>query len=331
VAEALRQPGGAPHVKGATAVEVIAGEDPVEIGGRAADQARRAVDRRGHRLREGGAALVACVASYDVAAVTLMSDPDALQASEAWRDRTVAWAQGRWGDQRHSVIEHRDEPQWHLHILIVPTLDEDRRLLVGAIHPRISARDERQRAGASTTAQTLAYLTAISRLLDEFHTVVGVASGLSCKSAVPRQRLTREQALVGRRQRECEIQLKETERRQIVASDHLRRQQETTDARLSDLSQRENALTATAVDHQRQRRELAVKRTNIEAASAKNAQEHARLLGVRRTTMAVEAAKLADENLRLRVKLEAARALTASLLAERDSDEPASAASGFAA
>jgi hypothetical protein len=347
VAEALRRPGGAPHVKGATAVEVIAGDDPAEIGRLAIDQAKRAIDRRGHRLREDGAALVACVASHHVAASVLVSDHDALEGYLDWRDRTVAWVKERWGGHRHAIIEHRDEAHWHLHVLVVPQLDEIGHLLVDAIHPGIAARDRLQQEGASTATQNLAYRKAMAALLDSYHGAVGAPSGQTRKGSAPRGRLTREQALTERRQRETEAQLRKQERTLIVASHSLQRRENGLAAQVAAIGAQERRLAAQRADIKRQRRQLkdeaqtlrassAAERAKHEAAwaqtrtqlreaakmvriaSAANRAEHERLVEVRREAMAADPVRLTDENARLRASLDEAKRRLAVLEGERE-------------
>ena len=71
-AEAARKIGAASHVKGNVAVEVLAGVQPMTITDIATDQARRAVDYRGHRLSEVGTA----------------SSPTKANAADPWKLRT---------------------------------------------------------------------------------------------------------------------------------------------------------------------------------------------------------------------------------------------------
>jgi hypothetical protein len=352
VAEATRRLGGAPHVKGTTRVELIAGDDPAEIGALAVEQARRAVDWRGRRLREDGTAMVACVASYPVPAATLMSNLEEFERYEIWCDRTVAWVRDRWGHLPHAIVEHRDEARWHVHALIVPALDEHGRLQVGSVHPGIAARDTLQRKGAQTAAQNQAYRAAMSALLDDFHAVVGALVGHARRSEAPRRRLTREQAMAERRQREQATLLLERERELIVAEDGLHRTRTRLEAERAAINQAERGLAVEreALDRQRgqfeekaraagiaiatERRRLLEEQAAgrarlaqaadlVRAASARNVEEHDRLVAGRREAMASGPTRVAAENATLRAALAAAREQLATLEAERVKTRPA--------
>lgn len=351
IAEAMRLPGGAPHVKGSVAMQVIAGVDPCELEAIAIDQALRAVDRRGRALREDGAALVGCIASYPVASAVLVSDPDAAEAYEQWRQRVVEWVAERWGCLTYAIVEHRDEAHRHLHILIIPRIDDQRHLLIGVIHPGIAARDKHQRVGASTTAQNFAYRAAMRQLLDEFHKAVGFPSGHARIGDEPRRRLSREQALVERRQRENERQLREGERDLIVARDHLQRDQHSLEAKLAVVNEQETRLVAERAGLERQRvqlesqrrgfkaasaaeraqhsAELALKRAEhaeasarIEAETAKNRLEKERLISIVRRAMVSDGVRLAEENARMHAALADAQRKLAALEAEREMMDP---------
>ncbi len=174
-------------------------------------------------------ALFGAVASFPESSRERAEEPNFIERYLDWRERVLAWVQRRWGQFRLSVVEHRDEAFWHLHVLIVPPMDEAGRLLLGQIHPGHAARGALEREGRSSSVASAAYREAMKALLAEYHREVSAPSGHARTSATPRRRLTREQALTDRRQRDREVALNEQERDLIVASDSLRRREASLD------------------------------------------------------------------------------------------------------
>jgi hypothetical protein len=298
--EAARKVGAASHVKGEVAVELLLGEDPMTVAEAAADQAREAMNQgkvKPGRLSPTASSIFGAVASYPESSRERAEDDSFIERYNAWRERLLIWIQKRWGQFRISVVEHRDEGFWHVHILIVPPMDTDRRLLVGLVHPGYAARGDLEREGRSSRVANDAYRTAMRALLDEYHQEVGAPSGHARQSAVPRRRLTRAQALVDRRQREREVDLRERERDLIVTSDRLQRREAS------------------------QRAELAKASVLVAAASARNAAEHERLVTVRRSAMAADSVRLAAENQRMRADLAEAQRRLAALEAKLEAED----------
>jgi hypothetical protein len=357
-AEAARKVGAAAHVKGNVAVECLLGEDPMVLAQFAMDQARHARNQgkvKPGRLSPSASSFFAAVASFPESSRQRSDDTNFIERYHDWRERLIAWILKRWGEFRISVIEHRDEEYWHVHILIAPPMDDQGRLLVGLIHPGYAARGDLERAGLSSASANIAYKAAMRDLLDEYCSEVGASSGHARKSNKPRQRFSRVQVVVDRRQRERELDLREQERDLIVAQDGLRRWELAVTAQINALSTTERNLITKrhAIDSQRQqllqvaetlqgsfaleRQRFASAQAGAQAkvkqaaelvriASEENLNEHKRLVAARRVAMTSDAVRLADENLLLRAQLAEAQRKLAAVQVE---DEQVHTEAGF--
>jgi hypothetical protein len=340
--------GAASHVTGNVAVECLLGEDPMVLAQFAMNQARGARNQgkvKPGRLSPTASSFFGAVASFPESSRQRSNDPSFIERYYEWRERLIAWILKRWGEFRISVIEHRDEEYWHAHILIAPPMDDQGRLLVGLVHPGYAARGDLERAGHSSASANIAYKAAMRDLLDEYHREVGASSGHARKSNQPRQRLSRVQVLVDRRQREKEIDLREQERDLIVAQDGLQRRELTTTAQTDALLTTERNLIAerSAIDNQHQqlfqeaeafRDSFVLERQRfaetqalaqakvrkaaelVRTASEENLAEHNRLVAARRQAMASDATRLAHENLQLRAQLADAQRKLAAVQVE---------------
>lgn len=351
--EAARKVGAASHVKGQVAVELLLGEDPMTVAEVAADQARRARNQgkvKPGRLSPTASSIFGAIASYPESSRERAEDDSFIERYSAWRERLLTWIQKRWGQFRISVVEHRDEEFWHVHILIVPPVDEDRRLLVGLVHPGYAARGDLERAGHDSALANAAYKEAMRALLDEYQAEVGAFSGHVRKGDKPRQRLSRKQVLIDRQQREREVDLRERERDLIVTSDRLQRREASLEAEIDLLNVAASALAgerdslesqrrqlekevrafkgssaSERAQHEatwaRQRSKLAKASALVAAASARNAAEHERLVKVRRSAMAADSVCLAAENQRMRADLAEAQRRLATLEAKLEAED----------
>lgn len=352
-AEAARKVGAASHVKGNVAIELLLGEDPMTLAEFAVDQARRAMNQ-GHvkpgRLSSTASSFFGAVASFPESSRERAEDPSFIERFMEWRERLLNWIQARWGQFRVSVVEHRDEEFWHIHILIVPTMDADRRLLVGLVHPGYAARGDLERVGHDSALANAAYKEAMRALLDEYQAEVGAFSGHVRKGDKPRQRLSRKQVLIDRQQREREVDLRAQERDLIIASDGLQRREASLEAEIDLLNVAASALAgerdslesqrcqlekevrafkgssaAERAQHEadwaRQRSELAKASALVAAASARNSAEHERLVAVRQSANAADSVRLAAENQRMRADLAAAQRRLAAYEAKLEAED----------
>lgn len=176
-AEAMREPGSCGHVECPQPPRVLHGCTPMQAAEMAEKWSSTALDGRGHALRADGLAMAAGV-------VSLPSDQ-----AEDWplfREATVAWLKGQYGDRLRSVVEHIDEAHPHLHFYAVPLEGERFEVL----HPGRSASAKKAQQGAKKGAQNSAYKQAMVRWQDGFQNAVAANFGLA-RLGPRKRRLTR--------------------------------------------------------------------------------------------------------------------------------------------
>lgn len=210
IAELAREADASQHIgtNDAFGARLIYGNDPYELLDLAEQQAAKAVDRRGFKLKKNSNIIFIAVASYPLTRDERLADDGWGEAYLAWRERVIACSRSRWRGLKISIAEHVDEDKLHLHIIVVPPLRANCQLDVGAIHPgfgaveRVLDRQLRDRGSVETTPreikkrQRTAYCCAMRGFQDDFHREVGAASGHARLSNSPRNRMAREQALI---------------------------------------------------------------------------------------------------------------------------------------
>jgi hypothetical protein len=201
--EMIREPHACPHVADPQPPEVIYGMHPREAFRLAADRADRAVDAVERRLKRDALCVLAGVASWPVPTAEAVGEPGAWRRYLEWRNRTVAWLRLQWGDLLTSVVEHLDEPYPHVHYVVVPELDPDRRLRIQSVHAGHRAKAECRAAGGTPREQSKAYRRSMKLFQDSYHAHVGAPCGLT-RIGPRRQRLTRRQWSDQQRQAEAQ-------------------------------------------------------------------------------------------------------------------------------
>jgi hypothetical protein len=177
--EGARVPGATRHLKYPAVPTVLFGISPLAAGAVAIERAARAVDTKGRRLRNDGAALLAAVASYPVsrADVEARDQPQERDLYRAWRADAVVWFRERFGSTLLTIVEHTDEDYLHLHAYAVPDLGADGRLRWAAIHPGRAALLAAEANGADKATSRAAYVGGMRELQDEFHAAVSARHG----------------------------------------------------------------------------------------------------------------------------------------------------------
>lgn len=177
VNEAVREIHSTPHIENPEAPKYIYGKPLELLGERCEEWANSLQDAAGKKTRKDALCLLAGV----------MSAPAEIEpaAWEKLRADTVGWLQKKYGDRLHSVIEHTDEANPHLHFYIVPKPGE-----------RFDQVHDGKRAAAaikneSKGSQNKAYIGAMRGLLDDFHSEVGMPNGM-LRYGPRRRRLSRD-------------------------------------------------------------------------------------------------------------------------------------------
>ncbi|MBB3971831.1 plasmid recombination protein [Hansschlegelia beijingensis] len=230
IAEAERQRHACRHVPSPMKPIRLFGGSPSEAAAEAIAQADHARDAIGRKVRIDAIVMFAAVASYPKQTSSVVSrdhggrrrivDPAFL----AWKEAALKWAQKQFGSALKSAVLHLDEEYPHIHFFIVPPLLEGR-LRHDLIHcgraAIVAAREKSVVAGApapgsdreSKRAERLAYCTAMSGLLDDYHDAVGSRFGHE-RYGPRRRRRTREVHLTTRRlERERDKAIMDAKRR----------------------------------------------------------------------------------------------------------------------
>jgi hypothetical protein len=200
--EMIRAPGACSHVSVPEPPNVVFGVHPVTAFSLAAERARRAVDKAGRKLSVTALVVLVGVATWPVLTSEVRADPQAMEHYLYWREMTIQWLARQWGDQLKTVVEHLDEDRPHLHYVVVPDLDPDRRLRIESVHAGYRAANKCKAEGGSPRDQKAAYKAKMRCFQDDYYEHVGVHCGLTRLG--PRlQRVSREEWKQQQRQAEA--------------------------------------------------------------------------------------------------------------------------------
>jgi uncharacterized coiled-coil protein SlyX len=195
--EMIRAPHACSHVAEPLPPRIVLGMDPREALGLAAERAGEAIDAIGRKLRCDATVVIVGVVSWPALVSDINNDAGEKQSYLQWRAENLAWLQHRWRDKLKSVVEHLDELRPHLHFVIVPEIDADRRLQIDCLHPGVWAAKKEAKTGhdghnKKKPSKKKAYKTAMAAMQDDYYDRVSAKFGLT--RIGPRlQRLTREQ------------------------------------------------------------------------------------------------------------------------------------------
>lgn len=176
IAEASRAHGSVPHINNPKLPAHLYGRPLEELERACGDWAETVKDLRGHRLRKDALCLLAGVISAPAEI-----DP------KSWskiRDDAIQWLFKKYGNRLHTVVEHVDEANPHIHFFCVPLPGER----FDQIHDgKRAASTLRQNTKG---AQNMAYRKAMREWQDEFSLNVGVPNGMA-RYGPRKRRLTR--------------------------------------------------------------------------------------------------------------------------------------------
>jgi hypothetical protein len=261
VAELVRAPHACPHVGRPEKPIRRYGEDPHNVLQMAKALAEQAVDRRGYRLRCDAPIVLVGVITWPGFRQHLADNPEAMARWIAFRQDSIKWLLGYWGDRLKSVQEHVDEPHPHLHFIVLPHLDVDKRLRLSNVHPGLRAEEDAAQKNATRREQRTAHEEAMEQFQDEFYHGVASQHGL-LRLGPKRQRLSRKEwksqklaaeALVetGRRLREQVLKREADAERKAIESKAVAQKdaEAKIDAATVEAERRVSALKSKAVHH----------------------------------------------------------------------------------
>lgn len=170
--EGARVPQASRHVPYRAEPKILYGTTPLEAKRLAKENAPRAKDAKGRKLRCDGAVFAAGVVSYPVPKAEIASDPVDQDIYSNWKYLTIEFLKACFGEHLISVVEHTDEQFFHLHFYLVPKLQSDCRLNWPDFHPGRAMKAAAAEAGACKRDEDAAYRSGMARFQDDFHYAV---------------------------------------------------------------------------------------------------------------------------------------------------------------
>jgi len=166
--EMVRTPGFCPHIAEPKPPAIVFG-DPAVVLKSVLDQADRAIERTGKRLRSTALIAVCGVVSFPTPRVIVEADPKERERCERWWRQTRRWLEDHFGDALKLIVIHRDETYIHAHFAVVPNLGTDRRIDIGQVHPGEKAQRAARAAGEHPKLQKAAFKAAMSAFIDCYY------------------------------------------------------------------------------------------------------------------------------------------------------------------
>jgi hypothetical protein len=188
--ELVREPHACSHVESPKPPTILYGKEPRMVWEDAYEQAAKAVDKAGDRLKNTALVIVVGVATWPVPRSKVESDPDEKAKCDRWLEDAMSWVKQEFGTALRLIVLHTDEKYVNFHFALLPTLRADRRLLIGSVHPGHRAERECSESGGTPRQQKQAHKQAMTAFQDRYYQDVAVKHGLA-RSGPKRQRLTR--------------------------------------------------------------------------------------------------------------------------------------------
>lgn len=217
-AEAMRIPGSCDHVERPQTPTIIYGTGFDKALDDALLRLATEVDSRGRKIRRDKNVFLAGVVSFPHHSERLKDNPAQLERWRKFRSLTVAFLQKKYGSSLASVVEHTDEPYFHLHFAVI---DQQQVANTSLLHD-----GEHEKAKPPKATSQYRYFQALKALQDDFFEQVGQKVGLD-RFGPKRQRLTKPEwkarkavnARISVAQDESKLQLREAqEATQILAA-----------------------------------------------------------------------------------------------------------------
>ncbi|TOO77504.1 plasmid recombination protein, partial [Vibrio parahaemolyticus] len=178
-----------PHIKHPKPYKLLYGNKPSDVVRQAENQAQKAKDRLGRKLRKDAQILLAGVVSYPTPLAEF--DPNC-RNFRRWLELNHKFLKKKYGTRYKSLVLHTDENDGfpHCHFYVVPDLDSSNHLKIGTVHQGIEARDKLKTSSAKEKLR--AYKIAMREYQDEYQEHVGSLCGLT-RIGPRKRRLTRQE------------------------------------------------------------------------------------------------------------------------------------------
>ncbi|WCM64910.1 hypothetical protein K0819_12800 [Vibrio parahaemolyticus] len=187
IAEIEREPDACTHVLNPRQPKLLFGKKPKEVLKLALEQAETAKDSVGRKLRKDAQIIACAVASFPVPMAELtLKDPDL----NKWLKLNHEFFKRKYSKSYVSLTAHLDEKFFHIHVLLLPELDNEGVMNIGTVHQGIQARDATKTN--KLKIKNRAYKEAMRAFQEEYYEAVGKPCGLT-KDGPKRRRLTRQE------------------------------------------------------------------------------------------------------------------------------------------
>lgn len=187
IAEIERQPDACPHIIEPSPPKHMYGLKPFEALALAKENAGKATDSIGRKLRKDAQIIASAIVSFPKPMSELTPhDPEL----KLWLEKNHQFFLKKYGDQYVSATAHLDERFFHLHVLLIPKVNGQGVLNIGSIHQGIKARDELKTK--KIKLKNRAYKKAMRAYQEEYYENVGLPCGLT-KDGPRRRRLSRKE------------------------------------------------------------------------------------------------------------------------------------------
>ena len=190
VNEAERKENSCPHVTNPKPPTLLFGEMPSVVAEQAAENASKAVDSKGRRMRADAGCFIAGVASFPFSVEECKNDKQKRNEYIEWEKETIKYLKDEYGDNLKSIIRHADEPNPHIHFYVLPELTKDNKLNIEDLHDGLRAKTKAKEAGVSKYDQRKYFTEAMKKWQNKYYEKVSIYFG-HARIGPGRRRLTR--------------------------------------------------------------------------------------------------------------------------------------------
>lgn len=176
IAEASRAPLSSPHISEPKAPIYLYGKKLEDVEAACKRWASSLSEVTGRKTRKDALCLLAGV----------ISAPRAMEGErwEKFKGEALQWLRNKYGDQLHTVVEHTDEDNPHIHFYVIPATNKK----FDSIHDGKHAVSKKLKDPKGI--QNRAYKASMRAMLDDFNECVGLPNGM-LRYGPKRRRLTR--------------------------------------------------------------------------------------------------------------------------------------------
>ena len=226
VDEAERKESSCPHVENPKPPTLIFGKMPSVVAEKAAENASKAVDSKGRRMRADAGCFIAGVASFPFTVEECKNDERKKNEYIEWEKSTIKYLKEEYGDNLKSVIRHTDEPNPHIHFYVLPELTKDNKLNIEDLHDGLRAKAKAKEDGLSKYDQRKHFTEAMKKWQDKYYERVSIYFGHG-RIGPGRRRLTRtEWQIEKQKNNDIAVALRNAQEQNYIQTEQARKEAE---------------------------------------------------------------------------------------------------------